>query len=156
AGRAREAGEEEPVVVAILLSSRHVGETVRAAGGRHVRTPVGHAVIKALMAEHGAVFGGEHSAHYYFRDFYSADSGMLAALHVLAALTATEATMSELVGTHRPYAASGEINSRAADAPAARERVRAHVEAWPGVRLDDLDGLTVQHWDEDTPVEERW
>src|SRR5699024_3499454 len=80
--RAREAGEEEPVVVANLVSSRHVGETVRAAGGRHVRTPVGHAVIKALMAEHGAVFGGEHSAHFYFRDFYSADSGMLAALHV--------------------------------------------------------------------------
>ena len=154
--RAREAGEEEPVVVANLVSSRHVGETVRAAGGRHVRTPVGHAVIKALMAEHGAVFGGEHSAHFYFRDFYSADSGMLAALHVLAALTETEGTVSELVRADSPYVASGEINCRVADAAASRERVRAHIEARPGVRIDDLDGLTVEHWGEGVPGEDRW
>src|SRR5699024_10879253 len=154
--RAREAGEEEPVVVANLVSSRHVGETVRAAGGRHVRTPVGHAVIKALMAEHGAVFGGEHSAHFYFRDFYSADSGRLAALHVLAALTETEGTVSALVRADSPYVASGEINCRVADAAASRERVRAHIEARPGVRIDDLDGLTVEHWGEGVPGEDRW
>ena len=154
--RARDAGEERPAVVANLVSSRHVAETVRAAGGEHVRTPVGHAVIKTMMAQHDAVFGGEHSAHFYFRDFHSADSGMLAALHVLAALTETEGTVSELVEADTPYVASGEINCHAADAAAARERVRAHVVGRPGVRTDDLDGLTVEHWDEGLPREDRW
>ncbi|ASK64925.1 phosphomannomutase/phosphoglucomutase [Brachybacterium avium] len=154
--RARAAGQERPVVVANLVSSRHVAETVRDAGGEHRRTPVGHSVIKTIMAEVDAVFGGEHSAHYYFRDFYFADSGMLAALHVLAALAETEETASALVAAHSPYAASGEINSPVTDAAGARERVRAHVAAWPGVRIDDLDGLTVQHWDQDIPAEDRW
>lgn len=154
--RARDAGEERPAVVANLVSSRHVAETVRAAGGEHVRTPVGHAVIKTMMAQHDAVFGGEHSAHFYFRDFHSADSGMLAALHVLAALTETEGTVSELVEADTPYVASGEINCHAADAAAARERVRVHVAGRPGVRTDDLDGLTVEHWDEGLPREDRW
>lgn len=154
--RARDAGEERPAVIANLVSSRHVAETVRAAGGEHVRTPVGHAVIKTMMAQHDAVFGGEHSAHFYFRDFHSADSGMLAALHVLAALTETEGTVSELVEADTPYVASGEINCHAADAAAARERVRAHVVGRPGVRTDDLDGLTVEHWDEGLPREDRW
>ena len=154
--RARAGGQARPAVVANLVSSRHVAEAVREAGGEHVRTPVGHTLIKTIMAEHGAVFGGEHSAHYYFRDFYFADSGMLAALHVLTALVETDGTASELVSAHSPYVASGEINSRVADAPAARERVRAHVVAWPGVSTDDLDGLTVEHWGEELPAEERW
>lgn len=154
--RARLAGEERPRVVANLVSSRHVGETIRAAGGEHVRSRVGHSLIKALMAQHSAVFGGEHSAHYYFRDFFHADSGMLAALHVLAALASSEGTLSELVAAHAPYAASGEINSRVADADRARQAVRAHVEAIPGVTLDELDGLTVEHWDEQGPAQEQW
>ncbi|WP_394215800.1 phosphomannomutase/phosphoglucomutase [Brachybacterium vulturis] len=154
--RARAAGQERPVVVANLVSSRHVAETVHEAGGEHVRTPVGHAVIKAIMAEHDAVFGGEHSAHFYFRDFFFADSGMLAALHVLAALTGSDGTVSALVAAHSPYVASGELNLTVADARAARERVRTHVGAWPGVQTDDLDGLTARHWGEDLPAPDRW
>lgn len=154
--RARDAGQMRPAVVANLVSSRHVAEVIQEAGGEHVRTPVGHAVIKEIMAEHDAVFGGEHSAHYYFRDFYFADSGMLAALHVLTALIETDGAASELVAAHSPYVASGEINSRVADAPAARERVRARVAGRPGVVTDDLDGLTVEHWSEEIPEDERW
>ncbi|MDN5820057.1 MAG: phosphomannomutase/phosphoglucomutase [Brachybacterium sp.] len=154
--RALANGQERPVVVANLVSSRHVAETVRDAGGEHLRTPVGHAAIKTIMAERDAVFGGEHSAHYYFRDFHFADSGMLAALHVLAALAETDGTASALVAAHSPYAASGELNSHVTDAAGARERVRTHVAAWPGVSTDDLDGLTVQHWDEDMPSQDRW
>ena len=154
--RARDAGEERPAVIANLVSSRHVAETVREAGGEPVRSPVGHARIKQLMAEHDAVFGGEHSAHYYFRDFYFADSGMLAALHVLSALLETEGPASALVSAHDPYAGSGEINSRVEDAAAARERVRAHAATLPAARTDDLDGLTVEHWAEELAEEERW
>lgn len=154
--RARAAGQERPAVVANLVSSRHVAETIEAAGGEFVRTPVGHAVIKTIMAEHDAVFGGEHSAHFYFRDFYFADSGMLAALHVLTALAETDGTASELVASHSPYAASGEINSRVADAAGARERVRAHVADWDDVEIDSLDGLTVTHWGEAIAAEDRW
>ena len=144
--RARAAGEDEPVVVANLVSSRHVGEAIAGAGGRRVRSQVGHSLIKALMAREDAVFGGEHSAHYYFRDFFFADSGMFAALHVLAALQETEGPLSALVAEHDPYVASGEINSRIADAAAARERVRAVMAPRPGTVIDDLDGMTVEHW----------
>ena len=154
--RARAAGEEHPAVVANLVSSRHVAETIRAAGGTHVRSRVGHSLIKALMAEHSAVFGGEHSAHYYFRDFFHADSGMLAALHVIAALVESEGPLSTLVASHDPYASSGEINSRVDDAEQSRAIVRAHVERIPGTTCDDLDGLTVEHWDAEAPAEERW
>ncbi len=154
--RARAAGEEAPVVVANLVSSRHVGEAIAAAGGRHVRSAVGHSLIKDLMASHHAVFGGEHSAHYYFRDFFGADSGMLAALHVLAALEATDEPLSRLVALHHPYATSGEINSRVPDAAAARARVRQVVGSCPGVVIDDLDGMTVTHWGDDLPPAERW
>ncbi|MGP9539004.1 phosphomannomutase/phosphoglucomutase [Brachybacterium sp. AOP43-C2-M15] len=153
---ARAAGETRPVVVANLVTSRHVAETIREAGGEHVRTPVGHSLIKETMAARGAVFGGEHSAHYYFRDFFHADSGMLAALHVLAALAETDAPSSALVAAHSPYAASGEINTRVEDAARARERVRERLGGLPGARIDDLDGLTVEHWDEERPAEERW
>ncbi|GAA1489930.1 Trm112 family protein [Brachybacterium sacelli] len=154
--RARAAGQERPAVVANLVSSRHVAETVREAGGEPVRSPVGHSLIKTLMAEHDAVFGGEHSAHYYFRDFFYADSGMLAALHVLAALAGTDGPASALIAEHDPYSSSGEINSRVREADAARERVREHVAQLPGARTDDLDGLTVEHWDEEIRPEERW
>lgn len=154
--RARAAGQERPAVVANLVSSRHVAETVREAGGEPVRSPVGHSLIKALMAEHDAVFGGEHSAHYYFRDFFYADSGMLAALHVLAALAETDSPASALVAEHDPYPSSGEINSRVRDAAAARERVRDHVARIPEAATDDLDGLTVEHWDGVARPEERW
>ncbi|APX32443.1 phosphomannomutase/phosphoglucomutase [Brachybacterium sp. P6-10-X1] len=154
--RARAAGQQRPAVVANLVSSRHVGEAVRDAGGEPVRAPVGHSLIKALMAEHDAVFGGEHSAHYYFRDFFYADSGMLAALHVLAALAETDAPASALFAEHDPYPSSGEINSRVRDAAAARERVRDHVARIPEVSTDDLDGLTVEHWHEEARPEDRW
>jgi phosphomannomutase len=144
--RARAAGEERPAVVANVVSSRHVAEAVEAAGGRFVVTPVGHSLIKAIMEREDAVLGGEHSAHYYFRDFFRADSGMLAALHVLAALAESTERMSALVAGHTPYAASGEINRRPADAAATREAVREAFAPREGVAVDELDGLTVRHW----------
>ena len=140
----------EPVIIHNLITSRVVPDLVTAAGGRTVRTRVGHSFIKAQMAEHGAVFGGEHSAHYYFRDFFYADTGMLAALHVLAALGASDLALSELAEVFQPYVSSGEINSRVADVAAARARVHeAYVTQRGGgeVEVDELDGLTVSHWD---------
>ncbi|PWH05150.1 phosphomannomutase/phosphoglucomutase [Brachybacterium endophyticum] len=144
--RARAAGDQRPAVVANVVTSRHVRETVESAGGRYVRTPVGHSYIKAVMADEHAVVGGEHSAHYYFRDFFNADSGLLAALHVLAALAGGDRPMSELVAAHSPYAASGEKDLRVADAQAARDTVRAAFEGRRGTEIDELDGLTVTHW----------
>lgn len=139
--RARGAGEETPVVIHNLITSRAVPETVKAAGGRPVRTRVGHSFIKAYMAREGAVFGGEHSAHYYFRDFYNADTGMLAALHVLAALAETGIPLSDLASEYDPYFASGEINSRLGDVAAALARVRgAYTD--DDVVVDEVDGLT--------------
>ncbi|MCS6711020.1 phosphomannomutase/phosphoglucomutase [Brachybacterium sp. EF45031] len=154
--RARAEGEDRPAVVANLVSSRHVQEAIEAAGGRRIRSQVGHSLIKALMAENSAIFGGEHSAHYYFRDFFFADSGMLAALHVLAALSETEGPLSELVAEHSPYVSSGEINSRVEDAQAARDLVRRHMETRGGVQIDDLDGMTVTHWDDAGDPEQNW
>ena len=128
-----------------LITSRSVPEIVSAHGGVPVRTQVGHSFIKATMAETGAVFGGEHSGHFYFADFWNADSGMLAALHVLAALGGSPAgtTLSSLVGRYEVYVASGEVNSKVSDAPGAIARVRATFEGRPGVSLDFLDGMTV-------------
>jgi phosphomannomutase len=137
-----------PTVIHNLITSRAVPDLLSAAGATTVRTRVGHSFIKAQMAQHGAVFGGEHSAHYYFRDFWFADTGMLAALHVLAALGTQEHTMSELSEMFEPYVGSGEINSRVADAAAATERVLdAYRAAYPGVVVDTLDGVTVSHWE---------
>ncbi len=98
------------------------------------------------MAETNAVFGGEHSGHFYFRDFWRADSGMLAALHVIAALGATAAgtVCSSLLAPFHRYASSGEINSEVADQAATTQRVRAAFEGQEGVRFDDLDGLTIE------------
>jgi len=126
-----------------LITSRAVPEIVREHGGNPVRTRVGHSFIKAEMARTDAVFGGEHSAHYYFRDFWRADTGMLAALHVLAALGEQSRPLSELTAAYSRYAASGEINSTVADAAAATEEVRTAFTAEDGVTVDELDGLTV-------------
>lgn len=137
-----------PTVIHNLITSRAVPDLLSAAGAETVRTRVGHSFIKAQMAEHGAVFGGEHSAHYYFRDFWFADTGMLAALHVLAALGSQEHTMSELAEMFEPYVGSGEINSTVPDAAAATERVLdAYRAAYPGIVVDTLDGVTVSHWE---------
>jgi phosphomannomutase len=151
----REVGKEvaagrpagEVAVVHNLITSRSVPETIERLGARAVRTRVGHSFVKAQMAEHEAVFGGEHSAHYYFRDFWYADTGMLAALHVLAALGEQERPMSALVGPFDRYSASGEINSRVEDVPAATRRVREWAEA-QGASADTLDGLTMSLDDE--------
>ncbi len=132
-----------------VVCSRVVPETIAAAGGVAVRTPVGHSLIKAAMAEHGAVFGGEHSGHFYFRDFWNADSGMLAALHVLAVLAESDQPLSAIAARHRRYVASGEINSAVSDTAEAMERVeRAFSLPAPQLRaervdVDHLDGLTV-------------
>jgi phosphomannomutase len=137
-----------PTVIHNLITSRAVPDLLDAAGARTLRTRVGHSFIKARMAEHDAVFGGEHSAHYYFRDFFFADTGMLAALHVLAALGGQPHPLSALAEMYSPYVASGELNSHVADAAAATARVReAYASAYPDAVVDDLDGMTVAHWD---------
>ncbi|GAA4977862.1 phosphomannomutase/phosphoglucomutase [Pseudonocardia tropica] len=146
--RAHAAGESDVAVIHNLITSRAVPELVAEHGGRAVRTRVGHSFIKQTMAETGAVFGGEHSAHYYFRDFWKADSGMLAALHLLAALgehraAATGATVSGLMGGYDRYAASGEINSTVTDQAARIAEIEGVFGPRDGVELDRLDGLTV-------------
>ncbi|HSK27792.1 MAG TPA: phosphomannomutase/phosphoglucomutase [Jiangellales bacterium] len=134
-------------VIHNLITSRAVPEVVREHGGTPVRTRVGHSYIKRAMAETGAVFGGEHSGHFYFRDFWRADSGMLAALHTLAALAAEPAgtRLSQLVASYERYAGSGEVNLRVGDPRRAIEAVRAAFAVREGVRTDELDGLTVEH-----------
>ena len=139
--RAQALGEEHPTIIHNLITSRAVPELIAHDGGRAVRTRVGHSFIKATMAAEGAVFGGEHSAHYYFRDFFNADTGMLAAMHVLAALGEQEGTLSDLGREYEPYVSSGEINSQLADVPAAVERVRATYTR-EDVIVDELDGIT--------------
>ncbi|WP_175410176.1 phosphomannomutase/phosphoglucomutase [Streptomyces sp. TRM64462] len=130
-------------VIHNLITSASVPEVVRENGGVPVRTRVGHSFIKAEMARTGAIFGGEHSAHYYFRDFWNADTGMLAALHVLAALGGQDGPLSALVASYDRYAGSGEINSTVADQTASTAAVRAAYAAHEGVTVDELDGLTV-------------
>jgi len=126
-----------------LITSRAVPEIVREHGGTPVRTRVGHSFIKAKMAETGAVFGGEHSGHFYFRDFWRADSGMLAALHALAALGEQPKPLSELLAAYSRYVASGEINSTVSDQASAAQQVQARYADMAGVVVDHLDGLTV-------------
>ncbi|OFS21855.1 phosphomannomutase/phosphoglucomutase [Corynebacterium sp. HMSC04H06] len=125
-----------------LITSRAVPELVEATGGTPVRTRVGHSFIKAQMAEHDAVFGGEHSAHYYFQEFWNADSGMLAAMHVLAALGASDKPLSELMADYLKYEASGEINSTVDDQDAATQAVLDGM-ADKIAGVDRLDGVTV-------------
>ena len=126
-----------------LITSRAVPEIVREHGGVPVRTRVGHSFIKAEMARTNAVFGGEHSAHYYFRDFWRADTGMLAAMHVLAALGEQPRPLTELTAAYARYVASGEINSTVADAAGRVAEVRETWSSRDGVSIDELDGLTV-------------
>ncbi|MER5185133.1 phosphomannomutase/phosphoglucomutase [Streptomyces sp. NPDC002896] len=130
-------------VIHNLITSWSVPEVVRENGGTPVRTRVGHSFIKQQMAETGAIFGGEHSAHYYFRDFWNADTGMLAALHVLAALGGQDGPLSELVAQYDRYAGSGEINSTVADQADRLTAIKAAYGGRDDVTLDELDGLTV-------------
>ena len=126
-----------------LITSKTVPELVAEHGGKAVRTRVGHSFIKAQMAEHSAAFGGEHSAHYYFQEFWNADSGMLAALHVLAALGQTEQSLSGLMAEYSRYQASGEINSTVADQKASQQAI---LDAFSDdiESVDELDGVTVE------------
>ncbi|WP_369271466.1 phosphomannomutase/phosphoglucomutase [Streptomyces sp. R11] len=130
-------------VIHNLITSWSVPEVVKENGGTPVRTRVGHSFIKAEMATTGAIFGGEHSAHYYFADFWNADTGMLAALHVLAALGGQDGPLSGLVAQYDRYAGSGEINSTVADQAGRLAAIKSAYEAREGVELDELDGLTV-------------
>ncbi|MFJ3635170.1 phosphomannomutase/phosphoglucomutase [Streptomyces sp. NPDC090112] len=130
-------------VIHNLITSWSVPEVVRESGGTPVRTRVGHSFIKEEMARTGAIFGGEHSAHYYFKDFWNADTGMLAALHVLAALGGQDGPLSELVASYDRYAGSGEINSTVGDQAARLAAVKEAFGTREGVTLDELDGLTV-------------
>jgi len=140
--------DAEITVIHNLITSNIVPETIEAAGATAYRTRVGHSLIKAAMRESGAVFGGEHSAHYYFRDFWSADNGMLAAMHMLAEFGAQERPLSELAAAYTPYSQSGEINSTVEDVPAAYARV---VEAFTGrAEFDELDGLTITGYTDET------
>jgi phosphomannomutase len=132
------------IVIHNLITSKAVPEIVAEHGGKPVRTRVGHSFIKEEMAKTGAIFGGEHSAHYYFRDFWRADTGMLAALHVLAALGEQDRPLSELTSEYHRYAASGEINSTVGDQAGRMAAVREAFAGRNGVRTDELDGLTVQ------------
>jgi len=145
----RAAGRDATIVYNVITSAG-VPELIAEAGVTAVRTRVGHSFIKGEMARVQAVFGGEHSAHYYFRDFWFADTGMLAAMHVLAALGEQSRPLSQLVAEFSRYVASGEINSTVADARAATADVRAWAQAWGGetgqnVEFDELDGMTVTH-----------
>jgi len=125
-----------------LICSKVVPDTIEECGGIAVRTRVGHSFIKQVMAETGAVFGGEHSGHYYFRDNYRADSGLIAALVVLEVLSAAGRPLSELLEPYRRYADSGEVNTEVADPAGAVELVAAHYAA-EGTAVDRTDGLTV-------------
>ena len=145
---ARELAKEPgAVVIHNLITSRAVPEIVTELGGSPVRTRVGHSYIKATMAETDAIFGGEHSGHFYFRDFWRADSGMLAALHTLAALAGSDGTLSELLSEYERYPMSGEINSEVADQAAVIEELESAYAGRDGVTTDRLDGLSVSHPD---------
>ena len=123
-----------------LICSKVVPEVIAEHGGTAVRTRVGHSFIKQVMAETGAVFGGEHSGHYYFRDNYRADSGIIAALVVLELLSASDQPLSELLAPFRRYADSGEINTEVPDPAAAVEAVAEHLEADGGRRSTGSTG----------------
>ena len=133
--------EPGATIVYNTITSRSVPEVVKELGGTSVQTRVGHTFVKAAMAEHKAIFGGEHSGHYYFRDFWSADTGMLAALHVLAMAGATAAPLSSLMTDYARYTESGEINSRVSDQAMIMDRIAAAFE--DRGELDRTDGLTV-------------
>jgi len=126
-----------------LISSRAVLEVIQENGGTGLRSRVGHSYIKKMMADSGAIFGGEHSGHFYFKDFWRADSGALAALHAIAALGSNKAPISKLLKPFQRYVSSGEINSVVSDAPAEMKKIEEKYGSQPGVEIDHLDGLTV-------------
>lgn len=130
-------------VIYNLISSRSVAEIVNENGGTAIRSRVGHSYIKKLMADTGAIFGGEHSGHFYFKDFWCADSGMLAALHAVAALGTQASPLSKILKKYQRYFSSGEINSTVSDPASVLALVEASYGKKTGVTLDHLDGLTV-------------
>jgi phosphomannomutase len=151
--RLRASGDDgEICVIHNLITSRFVAEAIEAAGAVPVRTRVGHSLIKDEMAATGAVFGGEHSAHYYFREFWGADNGMLAAMHLLAELGEQQSPLSQFAERVNPYFQSGEINSTVTDVPAAYARIVTEFASRGS--FDELDGLTVSSTN--TSVEDFW
>jgi phosphomannomutase len=136
--------EPGSIIIHNLITSRSVAEVVSENGGTAIKTRVGHSFIKQVMKDTNAIFGGEHSGHFYFRDFWFADSGMLAALHVLSALGETKSgeTFSALIKEFDRYIASGEINTRVKDVLVTSNKVRQHFDSMKDVQIDDLDGLT--------------
>lgn len=145
------ASDPGSTIIYNLISSRSVKEVIEENGGTAIRSRVGHSYIKKLMAETGAIFGGEHSGHFYFRDFWRADSGMLAALHALAALSESEGTLSQLLHSYNRYSSSGEINSVVSDAQSVMKSIESHYLAMnlamDGITTDHMDGLTVESGD---------
>ena len=142
----------EATIIHNLITSKAVPEVIAENGGTAVRTRVGHSFIKSQMAETHAVFGGEHSAHYYFSEFFNADSGILAAMHILAALGNQEKPLSELMASYERYESSGEINTRLESQEEQQERTQAVLDAFADrtESVDTLDGVTVQL--RDTPA----
>jgi phosphomannomutase len=145
--RVQALGEKSPTVLHNLLTSKSVAETIIAQGAIPQKTKVGHSLIKDQMAATFAVFGAEHSAHYYFRDFWGADNGMLAAMHLISELGSKDRPMSEIAADYTPYFSSGEINSTVSDANKAQLRVAKEL---AGASLDQLDGKTYSHQDGET------
>ena len=145
--RVQALGEKSPTVLHNLLTSKSVAETIIAQGAVPQKTKVGHSLIKDQMAATFAVFGAEHSAHYYFRDFWGADNGMLAAMHLISELGSKDRPMSEIAADYTPYFSSGEINSTVSDANKAQLRVAKEL---AGASLDQLDGKTYSHQDGET------
>ena len=126
-----------------LISSRAVLEVIEENSGKGLRSRVGHSYIKKMMADSGAIFGGEHSGHFYFKDFWRADSGALAALHAIAALGSNNASISKILKPYQRYVSSGEINSVVSDAPAEMKKIEEKYGSQSGVEIDRLDGLSV-------------
>jgi phosphomannomutase len=126
-----------------LISSRAVLEVVEENSGKGLRSRVGHSYIKKMMADSGAIFGGEHSGHFYFKDFWRADSGALAALHAIAALGSNNASISKILKPYQRYVSSGEINSVVSDAPGEMKKIEEKYGSQSGVDIDHLDGLSV-------------
>ncbi len=126
-----------------LISSRAVLEVIEENSGTGLRSRVGHSYIKKMMADSGAIFGGEHSGHFYFKDFWRADSGALAALHAIAALGSNKTSISKILKPYQRYVSSGEINSVVSDAPAEMKKIEEKYGSQSGVEIDRLDGLSV-------------
>ena len=141
--RVRAQGTDADITVLFnLITSRVVAEVIEADGAKGERTKVGHSLIKDRMADTNAIFGGEHSAHYYFRDFWGADNGMLAAMHVLAEFGSQPESLSAIAKQYNPYFLSGEINSKVEDVAAAKARVEEAFAA--RASFDHFDGITVK------------